>query len=198
MTLAVWAAFAVTEFGLSLVPGPAVLLVCTQALRSGFPAGARTALGIIAGNIVYFALAAAGLGALLVASNTLFEVIKIAGAAYLVWLGLRMLFQRRRATNEDAPTQQPRSFTQGLLTQLGNPKALVFFTALLPQFISSADPLVPQFALLAATSISLELPILLVYSYLAATGRDRLRRGKDLTERASGAILVGLGVRLVT
>jgi threonine/homoserine/homoserine lactone efflux protein len=196
MTLAMWAAFAATEFALSLLPGPAVMLVCSHALRGGFRSGARGALGVIAGNLVYFTLAGLGLGALLVASSALFEAVKLAGAAYLAWLGVRMLVTREQPHAERTHAGQ-RSFAQGFLTQLGNPKALVFFTALLPQFVATQNALAPQFALLGLTSITLELPILLAYAWLAQHGRNHISAARArLGERTVGVVLIGLGLRL--
>lgn len=197
MTFALWAAFAATEFGLSLVPGPAVLLVCSQALRFGWRGSLRGALGIIAGNVVYFGLAAAGLGALLLASVSLFEIVKLGGAAYLVWIGARMVFRRAEPACDLEPVATGRCFVQGLLTQLGNPKALVFFTALLPQFVATGAALPPQFLVLGATSIALELPILAAYGWLTHRGRRHLSgRRRRVAERGSGAILVGIGLSL--
>jgi len=192
--------FAATELLLSMTPGPAVLLVVSQGMRRGFASSRRGAAGILTGNAIYFALSAAGLGALLVASKRVFDVLQIAGAAYLVLLGLKMVFFASRAEPplEDAPP--PRrldgSFTQGLVTQLANPKALVFFTALLPQFVDATRPMAMQFLILGVISILVELPVLLLYGFAADRGRAVYGKHAPLIERLSGACLVAAGAKL--
>jgi homoserine/homoserine lactone efflux protein len=132
--------FAITELLLSLTPGPAVLLIISQGMSVGFRSSLTGILGILAGNVVYFSLSALGLGALLQASATLFQIIRWLGIAYLILLGARMLLRRR--TEKESVSRRAESkgslqlFSQGVATQLSNPKAIVFFTALLPQFIS--------------------------------------------------------------
>jgi threonine/homoserine/homoserine lactone efflux protein len=205
MSLEVILVFAATEFLLSLTPGPAVMVVVSQGMRHGFAASARGAAGILAGNAVYFALSALGLGALLLASATLFAVLKWAGVAYLVFVGLRMLLAKGGAGGEagdgaqpPAPKRSLRLFSQGLLTQLSNPKALVFFTALLPQFVSPEGRVFEQFLLLGVVSITVECPVLLAYGWLAERGQRLLPKGRlsTLPDRIAGAFLVGAGLGL--
>ena len=108
MTLRTWAMFAVTELLLCFSPGPAVLFVIGSALRHGAPASLRSNLGILSGNALYFALSAAGLGALLTASYTLFTALKWLGAAYLLWLGVQLLLPPIRLRGVPAePVQRP-------------------------------------------------------------------------------------------
>ena len=150
--------FASTEFFLSLSPGPAVLLVMAQALRSGAKASLLGALGIITGNAVYFAISALSLGAILIASDVLFYLIKWTGATYLVYLGGKMLHdslgrQPTMSYGAVSGVTQSHLFRQGLLTQLANPKAILFFTAILPQFINPQASASLQFSLLGLTSI---------------------------------------------
>src|SRR5262245_18897696 len=147
MSLEAWAAFCLTETVLCFTPGPAVLYMVSVALARGFGPGIRAALGILSANAAYFALSAAGVGAALLASYELFLAIKWLGAGYLVWIGLRMLLQRRperppaaevpgaRSEGAVPPAGADRAFVRGVLVQGANPKALVFFAALLPQFI---------------------------------------------------------------
>src|SRR3982750_473538 len=184
MTLKILLIFAVTELLMSMTPGPAVLLVVSQGMRFGFTSSIRGTLGILTGNAIYFALSAAGLGALLVASATLFEIIRWAGVAYLVYVGLRMLISKGDAQAEgDGLTrlQRRRSlklFSQGLITQLSNPKAIVFFTALLPQFVTPGHHVFQQFLVLGITSISVEFPVLLVYGLIAERGINLIPKGR--------------------
>src|SRR5262245_28617380 len=158
MSFSTWALFAITEGALCFVPGPAVLLVVAQGLARGGRASIWANLGILAGNTIYFALSAAGLGAVLLASYDVFFAIKWIGAAYLVWLGVTAFFGRSSTLSVSAARERPSGFrmlANGIVLQLANPKAILFFTALLPQFIDPAEPLLPQFFVLAVTSVVL-------------------------------------------
>jgi homoserine/homoserine lactone efflux protein len=189
--------FAATELLLSATPGPAVLLIVSQGIRRGYRSSTRGAAGILTGNAIYFALSAAGLGALLIASKRVFDVLQIAGAAYLVLIGLKMLIKPGRV-DPDAieETGNAGSFVQGLLTQLSNPKAIVFFTALLPQFIDPTRPIAIQFLILGVISIVVELPVLLLYGYAADRGRARYGKHAPLFERLAGTCLIAAGAKL--
>lgn len=190
--------FAATELLLSLTPGPAVLLVISQGIRRGFRSSTRGAAGILTGNAIYFALCAAGLGALLLASKRVFDLLQIAGAAYLALLGLKMLLLPGRVEDrvEVTEVRGAGSFVQGLFTQLANPKAIVFFTALLPQFVDPARPVAMQFIVLGVISIVVELPVLLLYGYAADRGRARYGRHAPLFQRLAGACLIAAGAKL--
>jgi threonine/homoserine/homoserine lactone efflux protein len=187
--------FAAMDLVLCLTPGPAVLLVMSQAMRRGFVPSLRGAFGILAGNTIYFALSATGLGALLVASKTVFEGIKWAGAAYLLFIGIRMIVSRKTA--DDAAPQRPYGgFLQGLVTQLANPKAIVFFTALLPQFIDPHGPIALQFFVLGVISMAIELPVLAMYGFAVDRGRALYGRHGKTVERIAGGCLVAAGLKL--
>lgn len=192
--------FAATELLLSMTPGPAVLLVVSQGMRRGFASSRRGAAGILTGNAIYFALSAAGLGALLVASKRVFDVLQIVGAAYLVLLGLKMLVMPSPRVDESSSLREDGldagSFVQGLVTQLANPKAIVFFTALLPQFVDPTQPMTMQFVILGVISIVLELPVLLLYGFAADRGRARYGRHAPLFERLAGACILAAGAKL--
>ncbi len=194
--------FAGTEFVLSLAPGPAVLLVMSQGIRSGAKASLLGALGIIAGNAVYFAVSALGLGALIMTSAVLFHAIKWAGAAYLIYLGANMILQTLRtklpAPSATVTVSRRRLFRQGLLTQLANPKAIVYFTALLPQFIDPQSHPAFQLLVLGVTSVCIEFPILAGYGMLAHQGGHLLRHGRSAKwiDRFAGACLIGTGIKL--
>lgn len=200
MSLNLLLIFAMTEFVLSLTPGPAVLLIVSQGIRNGFKSSIRGALGILTGNAIYFALSALGLGALLLASTALFEAIRWVGAGYLIFTGVRMLFAKAESEpvgviRFNAPLKL---FSQGLLTQLSNPKAIVFFTALLPQFVSPGADVWRQFLILGIISITVEFPVLLIYGWVAEQGTGRVLRSTTpvLPERVAGGFLVGAGLGL--
>lgn len=190
-------AFCTLELLLSASPGPAVVLVTSTALSSGARRGIATALGIVAGNALYFGLSGTGLAVLLLASHRMFVAIQWGGAAYLVVRGGCMLFRNTQAARDDDAGTATGSFVRGFVAQVANPKAIVFFIALLPQFVDPHAPLAPQLILLGAASMLIELAVLAVYVWLAGRAREfastRVRRA--LT-RLGGAVLIGLGVRL--
>ena len=201
VNLEVWLLFCATETLLCLTPGPAVLLVVSLSLAGNAGAGVRAALGILAANAFYFGLSATGVGALLLTSWQLFFGLKWLGAAYLAWLGLGML-RARSASEARGPVPAPAraGFRHGFLSQAANPKSLLFFTAILPQFIDPAAPLAPQIALLGISSIVLELAVLCAYAQLAARGRRRLSSGAAQVwiGRAGGALLLTAAARLAS
>src|SRR4051812_18273737 len=139
MEWGVWSLYAATTVAACLTPGPAVMLVVSAALTRGAAASLWVTLDILIANTVYFALSGTGVGALLLASYDLFSYVKWAGAGYLLWLGIRALTVQpvaAGALTEPAPAHVGwRMVRDGMALQLANPSALVFFAALLPQFI---------------------------------------------------------------
>jgi homoserine/homoserine lactone efflux protein len=200
MNWTVWWLFVPVETVLCLTPGPAVLLVLATALRRGPRASIGSTLGILSANTIYFALSATGLGALLLASYRIFFLIKWVGAAYLIYLGVKALLSKSGAFgNPETPSQSsrssPRLFMDGLLLQLSNPKAIVFFAALLPQFIDPKGDLVLQVLVLGITSVVIESVVLLCYGLAAgrASAVAREPRYARWTNRVSGVLLIGAG-----
>jgi homoserine/homoserine lactone efflux protein len=200
MTLETWVLFCLTETVLCFIPGPAVLFVLATALRRGFRPASVAAGGILAGNTFYFALSASGIAAIIVASHAVFSALKWAGAAYLVWLGTRMLLSRAAGPR---PTPQPsnghgeRLFSRAFIVQAANPKALVFFIALLPQFINPAASVPWQILVLGISSVAIEFLVLSLYAGLAARARSMTgARFAGWVERIGGAILIAAGARL--
>ncbi len=205
MSFEAWLLFCVTETVLCFTPGPAVLLVVSLALAHGAQAGLHASVGILAANAFYFVLSASGIGALLLASWELFFLIKWVGAAYLIWLGLRMLLSHASAfapdTETGRTTRRARGpFTHGLVTQGANPKALVFFSALLPQFISPDGSVPFQVAILGVSSIFIELVVLSIYVVACHRARRVVQRPALATSlnRAGGMLLIGAGAGLAT
>jgi homoserine/homoserine lactone efflux protein len=144
LSVSSWVFFSGTEALLCLTPGPAVLFVISYGLSRGGRASLWANAGILAGNAFYFALSALGLGALLLASHEVFTVIKYAGAVYLVYLGVRTIRGAGLALRADdvprATADGWQTLTRGFALQAANPKALIFFVALLPQFIDATIP----------------------------------------------------------
>jgi homoserine/homoserine lactone efflux protein len=175
MTFKTWLLFLVMEMALSLSPGPAVFYVVSQGVRGALRRSMPAAAGIISANAIYFTLSATSLGAIIAASARFFTIAKWAGAAYLIYLGIKALRSAGSShavdLREGAPAQElgdrRRVYLGALTLQLANPKALLFFLALLPQFIDPTRPVVPQMLILAATSMLPEFCILLGYGWLA-------------------------------
>src|SRR5580704_5190418 len=174
MTFKTWLLFVGVETALSLSPGPAVFYTVSQGIRGALRRTLPAAAGILTANGIYFALSATSLGAIIAASARFFTVAKWVGSAYLIYLGLKALLAANSMHSvalDDNPGekhQDLRGVYLGELTlQLANPKALLFFLALLPQFIDPVRPVVPQMLILAATSMLPEFCILLGYGWLA-------------------------------
>lgn len=200
MTSQTWILFCLTETVLCLIPGPAVLYVLGTAVRRGFATGLKAAAGILAGNTFYFGLSATGIATIIVASHWVFNLLKWTGAGYLVWLGLRLLLSRAAASDAAPAPPSPatqRSLVRGFLVQAANPKALVFFVALLPQFINPAASVPWQILILGVSSVAIEFVVLTGYVALAARAR-RLTgaRFAHSMERIGGAFLIAAGARL--
>ena len=182
-----------------VTPGVDMAVVTKNALLHGRAAAQATALGITLGIVVWTFAAALGLAALIAASAPAFTAIKLAGALYLVFLGLQALRRSRGA----APTARPApargtALRQGLASNLLNPKIAVFFTSLLPQFVDAHHATAQDLLLLGALFNTMGVVWLLSYATLAARGRDVLGRPavKRVIDRLSGIALVGLGARL--
>ena len=200
MTLQTWLLFCFTETVLCFIPGPAVLFVLATALRRGFAPAALAAAGILAGNTFYFVLSATGIAAVILASHAVFSALKWAGAAYLVWLGLLMLLSRapgHDAVTPRSPENPDRIFSRAFIVQAANPKALVFFIALLPQFINPAASVPWQILVLGVSSVLIESLVLSLYAALAARARSiAATRFSASLERVGGACLIAAGARL--
>jgi homoserine/homoserine lactone efflux protein len=174
MTLKTWLLFFVMESALSLSPGPAVFYTVSQGVRGGLRRTLPAAAGILTANGIYFALSATSLGAIIAASAQFFTIAKWVGAAYLIYLGIKALRSAnsmRAVALAGDPAEKQRDlrgvYFGALTLQLANPKALLFFLALLPQFIDPSIPVVPQMLILAATSMVPEFCILTGYGWLA-------------------------------
>jgi homoserine/homoserine lactone efflux protein len=202
VSLRVWLFFVVTEAVLCLTPGPAVLFVVSCGLARGGRAALWGNAGILSANTFYFTVSAFGLGAVLLGSHELFTFVKYAGAAYLVWLGIQTIrgagLAIRIDSQDQAASHRRRMLVRGFVLQAANPKALLFFVALLPQFIDVHQAIVPQVVILAVTSAAVEFVILAGYGYFAgrAAALARDARFVSTTNRASGSLLVTAGTLL--
>jgi homoserine/homoserine lactone efflux protein len=158
------AAFALVTGLVSLVPGPQMVFVMTQAAWRGPRAGAAALAGLQLGNAMWFVMAGLGLGTLALAWPSAFTVLTAVGALYLAWLGLQAWRHAGTADADEAPRRATRhAWRDSLAVSLSNPKSLVYVLALLPPFVDPLQPVAPQLALLAAIAISLDLSVGLVY-----------------------------------
>ncbi|GJM44893.1 MAG: lysine transporter LysE [Gemmatimonadota bacterium] len=194
-------AFTLVAAVLTITPGADTLLVVKNALRNGRGAGWATTLGILGGTLIHALLSAIGLSVILMRSATAFQVVKSLGALYLIWIGIQAIrSSRTRVTTEEGPSSASfrSSFTEGLVTNVLNPKVAVFYLAFLPQFIGAADPVLAKSILLACIHNAMGLIWLGGLSVAVSRGRRWIQRPAvgAWISRASGAILVGLGVRL--
>ena len=198
----VWLLFVMTEAVLSLTPGPAVLYVLSQAIRRGPGKSVWASWGILSANAAYFVLSATSLGAVIVASYKLFFLIKWLGAAYLVYLGIGSFLGKSSVMSLPEAGADSRSgvriLRDGFFLQGANPKALLFFTAILPQFIDTRHNIAFQILVLGISSIVVEFAILFTYGQLAgrvlATARSP--RFEKVTNRIAGSLPIGAGVGL--
>lgn len=188
---------------LTVTPGPDMALVTRNAIRRGWAGGARSGLGVCAGLVVHATAAAVGLSVLLARSALLYDAVRIAGALYLVYLGAATIRRSLRDAAADDPDGSKedaghRSFAEGLVTNVLNPKVAIFYVALLPQFVRPADPFLARAGLLAGIHIGLNLVWLPVLARVVAGARDRLPTGRvgDWLERATGGALIAVGARL--
>jgi len=203
------ATFMVVVLGLFIVPGPAVLLVLTRTAQGGRPVGIATGAGIATGDLVHTLLAAVGLSALLMTSALAFGLVKLCGAAYLLWLGVRAVLERPAAPGSHvAPASTPatsamspvRAFWQAVPAELLNPKTALFFLAFMPQFVhADRGHALMQFLILGLVfaAMSLAWSTLLVFAARplgrAASRLGWLQRWKG---KLIGTIFIGLGVRV--
>ncbi len=195
-------AFAGIAALVTVTPGSDTMLVIRSALVRGRRAGLLTVLGVCAGVFVHATASALGLSAVLVRSARAFDLVKTAGAVYLVFLGIQAI---RSALRADPTAARPvalldarRAFVEGLLNNVLNPKVAVFYLAFLPQFIAAGDPVLPRSILLAGIHFAeAAVWLTLVASFVArvrgALGRPRVRRA---LEGVTGLVLIGFGVKL--
>lgn len=192
-----WLAFVSATIVLLIIPGPTVLLVLSYAIGQGRRVAVSTALGVGLGDLIAMSASLLGLGALVLASAALFTVLKWVGAAYLVYLGVKLW---RGAGAAALPVQTASSqsgvFWHACLVTALNPKSIAFFVAFVPQFIDPAAPLAPQFALMIATFVGLATLNTLVYALLAARMREVIGRPAVLVwlSRLGGGVLVAMGL----
>ncbi len=202
MSFQIWLAFTAATVVLLLIPGPTVLLVVSYALGQGWRTALPMAVGVALGDFTAMTLSLLGVGALLAASATVFTVLKWIGAAYLVWLGIKLwraggsLAAEPRESGASAAKMLGHAW---LVTAL-NPKGLTFFVAFLPQFLNPHADLLAQMVVLEATFLTLAFVNALGYALVAARARGFIKSPRAIRaiNRIGGSCLIGAGVAAVS
>jgi homoserine/homoserine lactone efflux protein len=206
MTIQSWLIYLTLVLIATASPGPAVFFIMTNSTLHGWRKASFAALGNIAGLFCLGIIAVTGLGTILKTSEILFNVIKYAGAAYLIYLGLKMMFSKHsdaamvhdRLVPNDVASKT--LFLQALGVALSNPKAIVFLTALFPQFINPGNALIPQFSMLIGVLMSFSFSFLMFYALLAHTAKTFLTQPGRINafNRTSGSVFIGFGLLLAS
>jgi threonine/homoserine/homoserine lactone efflux protein len=199
MSLQAYLAYVAACIALALLPGPIVTLVIANGLRYGTRAALTNVLGAQAGLAIVIGVVAVGLTSLMATMGYWFDWVRFAGAAYLVWLGIKLIRSPVEEVSADAPPPPPRGgfFLQGFLVLLSNPKVLVFFGAFIPQFVDLNKDHVPQVALLGVTFMVTAAMSDMVYALLAGRARKFFSKQRTrLVSRISGGSMIGGGIWL--
>ncbi|MGQ3486845.1 LysE family translocator [Roseovarius pacificus] len=200
MDIQTWLAFVAASIALLLIPGPTVLLVLSYAISQGRKVALATVGGVALGDFIAMSASLAGLGALVLASATLFTVLKWVGALYLVYLGIKLFRSASTASIGDlekvTETNASSVFGHAAAVTALNPKSIVFFIAFVPQFVVVDSPLLPQFSILVFTFVGLAAVNALAYALLADKLRARIARPSVLAwfSRLGGSALIVMGV----
>jgi threonine/homoserine/homoserine lactone efflux protein len=186
---------------ITVTPGPDMALVARVVFGRGRAAAWLTSLGVVSGHLLWGVASSLGIAAVLSASATLYTILRLAGAAYLIWLGVRALLSRSAAQEErTSPPSLNRvgAYRQGLINDLLNPKIGVFYTTILPQFIAPGQPVFLTSIILAALLALIVAIWLSIYIVILAKAGELFRRPlvRQVMERITGVVLIGLGIRL--
>jgi homoserine/homoserine lactone efflux protein len=198
-----WLALAGAGVLVSFTPGAGAINTMSNSLTSGFRRSIWGILGQQAALVIHVAIVALGVGVLVASSPVAFNVIRYSGAAYLVYLGIRQFLSKPDADQErdDAFRNEPAGamFRRGFWVNLLNPKAIVFFLAFMPQFIRPEQPLLPQYVVLTATVVVIDILVMWFFFALAAKSFERFTRnarGQKVLSRIFGVLFVAVGILL--
>ena len=204
MSFSTWIAFVFASFLIAVSPGSGAVLAMSHGLSYGVRKAGATIIGLQGGLLLVLFIAGAGVGSILLASEFAFSVVKIAGALYLIYLGLSQW--RSAAAPAAGPAQMAAGvapawrtrFLAGFLTNATNPKGIVFSVAMLPQFISPQAPLLPQLLILAATSVAIDLMVMHAYAFAASSMQGLLQSARAVRNqnRVFGGVLMAVGATL--
>lgn len=196
MSWNMWLAFLAAAVVIAVSPGPGAVLSMATGLRHGYAVALRAILGLQTALLIQLAIVVLGLGAVLAASATAFLIVKIAGAGYLIWLGVRKWRAPVELLDDGTAARDTRGvYLQGVLVNLTNPKAIVFMVALVPQFVDPQLPQWPQFFIIATTMVGTDMVVMSCYALLAGRCRRWLRspRMMKAQNRVFGGMFVAAG-----
>lgn len=203
MNLNIWLLFLLTEFVIEITPGPAVLLVSTQGFKYDAKCSSFGAMGILTISSFYFILSSLGIIALILSISHVLSIVKYIGAVYLIATGIIMIYKSYgKGVVKQLNLRQAsysKAYYQGLVTELSNPKAIIFFMAVLPQFITPKKNIPLQFVILGITSLTIECIVLMIYGIIANNSKKLMKEDSKMTrikDRIAGLALVGIGVTL--
>ena len=203
MDIELYLIFLATTVMLILVPGPAAITIAAQGASYRPNKAFLGVLGVASADVIFFTLSATGIASLILTSNLLFSIVKWFGVVYLLYLGVTALFSKSgviKIKKQTAKVNHSKLFSQGLIVQLANPKALIYFSALLPQFINPNESIVLQMFLMGASCLIADL---LVYSLFSHIG-DNLARQKmkawviNLINKSAGITLIATGIKMAS
>ncbi len=196
--------FLATTIVVVISPGPAAIVVTGEAASNGFKKSFSVILGIAIANVVFFALSATGIAALIIASNVLFTAIKWIGVAYLLYLGFGAIMGSAGPLTISPSRREVASyhktFIRGFILEASNPKALLYFSAILPQFIDISRPVLPQFAMLCFITLIIDLCCYSLYAYLGNKS-NKVAISPFIIKsinRTAGGLLIFAGVKMAT
>lgn len=196
MSLDYFLAYTFTVFVVVLIPGPVVMMIVFYGLSRGREAALRTVAGVTLGDFTAMTLSLSGLGAVLAASATLFTILKVGGALYLIWLGIGLLRSKPTLDAEQLTSSSRSIFWTAYWVTALNPKSITFFVAFLPQFIDPTRPVLPQLVIMEIVFLVLGTLNALAYALVASQARKAVSRPSVLAwvNRTGGAILVMAGL----
>lgn len=205
MSLETWLLYLVAILILTASPGPSSLLCMTKGVTQGFRIGVYTAIGSLTAITIILTLSFTGLGLIITSSELTFNIIKYTGAAYLIYLGIKAILAKQPDyqldEGQERQVQAPvKHFISGFIVGSSNPKAILFFTALFPQFIDPSAPLLAQYFIFTATFMVMEFSWLAIYALLGAKSSNWLfAKGRaKLFNRITGGVFIGAGTLLST
>ena len=201
MNLTVWITYFLATIILSVTPGPGVFSSISSGLHHGFRLGLWNGVGMQAANAILVGIVSLGLGAILLASETLFTAVKWLGVAYLLYLGIVTWRSRPKGFEEDRDDHARTArevFLRGFFVNITNPKGIIFFAAILPQFIDVHRPQMAQYAIFAATTFSVDVVVMMAYTALAAKVLRVMREPRHLRwiNRSLGGAFIAAGLAL--
>lgn len=205
MEFSTWLLFIAVAFVAIISPGPGILLAISNSIRFGMQKVVLSSLGNISGLLILSTAAIFGLGGILKTSTTLFLIIKVVGAAYLIYLGVRQwrskanFFKEAGESSDLAVKSNKRVYIEGFLVAITNPKAILFFTALFPQFINTQTALVPQFSIMTVTFMTMSFLILVSYGLMANKAKRWFSTGQRIKwfNRVLGGLFASIGIGLL-